>query len=345
MKTPKVKHSGFTLIELLVVIAIIAILIALLLPAVQQAREAARRTQCKNNLKQIGLALHNYHDVYRMFPMGAFSAVDDNNGCDDDGYGWSVMLLPFIDQGPLFQQLPMTATAANGFTTIDDPRGANWCVFKNYFDSNGTIIPGGDTRLSAFRCPSSILPPVIPASFQGYDYAGGSPNSDQPAVGYATTDYKGCVGINDRGFFAKARDLQEAGRSAGTRIRDVTDGTSNTIAVGESSYAGTDGENIPSWIGLTGRDERVLFKTELPSVINCGTSPTSPQNAIDDDCAMSFHPGGAQFTLGDGSVRFISENIDTGFIPDPALGGDDLTVSGTWEALGSIDDGNVIGEF
>ena len=154
MKVLNRRAHGFTLIELLVVIAIIAILIALLLPAVQQAREAARRTQCKNNLKQVGLALHNYHDVHKMFPMGAFSAIDDDNGCDDDGYGWGVMLLPYIDQAPLYQKLPMTATAANGFTSVDDPRGANWCVFKNYFESNGTIIPGGDTILPAFRCPS-----------------------------------------------------------------------------------------------------------------------------------------------------------------------------------------------
>ena len=338
MRRLKTKNAGFTLIELLVVIAIIAILVALLLPAVQQAREAARRTQCKNNLKQIGLALHNYHDVHRMFPMGAFSAVDDDNGCDDDGYGWSVMLLPFMDQGPLYQQLPMTATAANGFPSADDPRGANWCVFKNYFDNNGTIIPGGDTRLTAFRCPSSTLPDVVPATFQGYDYAGGSGSSDQPAVGYAVTDYKGSVGFGDQGFFVKGSDLAGAGRSAGTRIRDVTDGTSNTIAVGESSYAGVDGENMPSWIGITGRDERLLFKTDFPSVINCGTSPTTPQNAIDDDCAMSFHVGGAQFTLGDGSVRFISENIDTGFDNAGA-------VTGTWEALGTINDGTVVGEF
>ena len=99
------KRIGFTLIELLVVIAIIAILVALLLPAVQQAREAARRTQCKNNLKQIGLAMHNYESTYGRLPCAMYSDVDDSAGCDDDGFGFLYMLLPYIDQAPLFNQM------------------------------------------------------------------------------------------------------------------------------------------------------------------------------------------------------------------------------------------------
>ena len=130
------------------------------------------------------------------------------------------------------------------------------------------------------------------------------------------------------------------GRGGGTRIRDITDGTSNTIAVGESSYGGRNGSDLPTWIGITGRDERHLFKTQFPSIINCGTTGTRPEDAIDDDCALSFHEGGCQFLLADGSVRFISENIDTGFHPTMDDG-----VTGTWEALGEIDDGFVIGEF
>ena len=335
-------QRGFTLIELLVVIAIIAILIALLLPAVQQAREAARRTQCRNNLKQIGLALHNYHDVYGAFPGGAYSAVDDENGCDDDGYGWAVMLLPYIDQAPLYNALPMTASAAGGITSIEDPRAPNWCIFKNYKESgNGTtFIPGGDTILPAFRCPSSTLPATVPEIWQGFSFVGGSSSSDVPHVGYAVSDYKGCVGKEDQGFFVKARDSALSGRKMETRIRDVTDGTSNTICVGESAYGGTSGEDLPVWIGITGRDERTLFKTQFPSIINGGTNPNNMANAIDDDCAFSFHTGGAMFLFGDGSVHFISENVDTGF--NPAF---DDGVTGVYEALGERNDGFVIGEY
>lgn len=339
MTTRTRKLRGFTLIELLVVIAIIAILIALLLPAVQQAREAARRTQCKNNLKQLGLAMHNYHDVFKSFSSGAYSAVDDENGCDDDGYGWAVMLLPFMDQGALFEQLPMTATAADGFSSMEDPRGFNLCVTTNYRKSGNatSFIPGGDSRLTMFRCPSSTLPAVAPSSWKGYDYTG---NSDLQNVGYGTSDYKGCVGKEDNGLFVKARDAAGEGRSLNTKIRDITDGTSNTIAIGESSYAGVDGEDFPVWIGITGRDERHLFKVQFPSVINGGTTPSHPELAIDDDCAFSFHTGGAQFLFADGSVHFLSENIDTGF--NPAF---DDGVSGVYEALGEMNDGFVIGEF
>ena len=151
---------------------------------------------------------------------------------------------------------------------MEDPRGFNLCVTTNYRNSGNatTFIPGGETILSMFRCPSSTLPAVAPATFQGYDY--GDSNSDIQNVGYATSDYKACVGKEDFGLFVKARDAASSGRALHTKIRDVTDGTSNTIAIGESAYAGKDGDNFPVWIGITGRDERQLFKTQFPSVIN-----------------------------------------------------------------------------
>ena len=250
------RMKGFTLIELLVVIAIIAILVALLLPAVQQAREAARRTQCKNNLKQMGIAMHNYHDLFNQFPVGLMGAIDDTNGCNDDGYSWATMLLPALDQAPLFDRLPITADFPPSGGSKSDPRSPNWCIVRNYYAEFGTIIPGSETVLPVYRCPSSTLPPTIPPRFNGgntsYNYASSRPH----AVGMAVIDYKGCGGVGDRGTFAKLEDLANAGRaSGGTRMRDYLDGTSNTIAIGESAYPGRRGNELPTWISGINSDE------------------------------------------------------------------------------------------
>jgi prepilin-type N-terminal cleavage/methylation domain-containing protein/prepilin-type processing-associated H-X9-DG protein len=342
MRTRSFSRSrGFTLIELLVVIAIIAILIALLLPAVQQAREAARRTQCKNNLKQMGIAMHNYHDVYKQFPPGHMGAIDDTYGCNDDGYSWATMLLPYIEQQNLFQQLPMTAN----WTPTRDPRSANWCVVRGYYDTFGTIIPGSDTYIPTYRCPSSTLPRVIPPRFSvpgvgTYDYASNRPH----CVGMAVIDYKGSGGFGDRGSFAKMEDLANAGRNGGgTRMRDYLDGTSNTIAIGESAYAGRSGNELPSLIAGVNSDETALFKTQYPSTINCNASPANQSTLTDDDSPFSYHTGGAQFLYADGSVHFLSENIDYGYAGEAA---GNWAVDGVFEALGTIDDGMVIdGDF
>lgn len=346
-KTGVPRHRGFTLIELLVVIAIIAILISLLLPAVQQAREAARRTQCKNNLKQIGIAMHNYHDIHNMFPCGLSGSVDDNFGFDDDGYGWGVMLLPMIEQTNLYQALPMTPTWQGEHTGTTEssgigfvPGAANYGPLRTHFNLFGTIIPGSDTVLKAYRCPSSALPDRIPSVYsQGrvsYDYA-----TDRPhAVGLAVTDYKMSGGFGDRGFGAKPRDLYFAGRNFNTRIRDITDGTSNTIAIAESAYPGRSGNELPTWLSGVNSDENTLIKTQFPSTINAGTSPTDFAAATDDDSPFSWHVGGAQFLFADGSVRFLSENLDSGYITEPtAASFADWAVDGVFEALGTCDDG------
>ena len=335
------RKRGFTLIELLVVIAIIAILVSLLLPAVQQAREAARRTQCKNNLKQMGIALHNYHDVYKMFPCGLAGSPDDNFGFDDDGYAWGVMLLPMLDQASLYDKLPMTPNWQGAHTgTTESDMGfvkgaANYGPVITHYNLNGTLLPGAETVISAYRCPSSALPDRIPAIYtQGkvsYDYASSRPH----AVGMAVSDYKMSGGFGDRGFGAKPRDLYYAGRNYNSRIRDITDGTSNTIAIAESAYPGRSGNELPTWMGGVNSDENVLFKTQYPSTINAGTSPNDFAAATDDDSPFSWHPGGAQFLFADGSVRFISENIDSGYNTEPAT----WTVDGVFEAIGTVDDG------
>lgn len=342
----KQRKAAFTLIELLVVIAIIAVLIALLLPAVQQAREAARRTQCKNNLKQIGLALHNYEETHKILPAACFTAVPGAPGIygsstfDDDGFGWLCMILPFIDQAPLYNRI--------------NPQGSpgifeSAAITQSHYGTGVTFVPGGDTVIPGYRCPSSTLPSHIPATWQipgsGALGAGAVPNSKAYSVGYAVTDYKAAAHSHINDFDGLMKKSWEGG---GARFRDITDGMSNTVMAAESSYASagnvsgsaagpgarattapTSFQDMPAWIGSLGSDEVVRINGRLNSPINARTNPTRMYLANNDDNAFSFHTGGAQFLLADGSVRFISENIDMN----------------TYSALFSMNGGEVIGEY
>jgi prepilin-type N-terminal cleavage/methylation domain-containing protein len=295
MTYPAFRRSGFTLVELLVVIAIIGVLVALLLPAVQSAREAARRSQCANNLKQIGLAMHNYHDTNTKLPsaiMGGFTSATD-----DDGWSWATAILPFVEQQALFNQL--------------NPKG-ELLLLPNYFAANGgKIIPGGDTSLKVYKCPSSFLPKIAPASFA----IPGLPMLpvSQHVVGYATNDYKSAGGScnGDNGPIHK---LQE--RINLCRFAEITDGLSNTLMAGESSYifgnplaAPTRIQVWPLWIAGSNDDESARTNGRTNSPINCGCTWSTMSKAINDDCNFSQHPSGCQFVLCDGSVRFISQNI------------------------------------
>jgi len=317
-RRPPPRRAAFTLIELLVVIAIIAVLIALLLPAVQQAREAARRTQCKNNLKQLGLACHNYADVHGQFPQNYDCAWGPNAG-ENGPTSWLVASLPFIDQSPLFNRY-----------NFNDPGG-----------NNGTVSVNGSTNqqlrltvINAFLCPSNPQPAVRQNQNQGYGSGnGGGPNA-------AGTDYTGNLGHvwggwKDCGAVPNFAGIPAAGSNPGTpwmdgdsdndisysngvfnyrgasKLRDITDGTSNTVMVFEDMHwAGGNPFNYSytwdsAWMSPLG----ALGNMRNP--INDRQYHLSQGGQGEPRCHgwSSNHVGGAHAVLCDGTVKFISENI------------------------------------
>lgn len=311
------KRRGFTLIELLVVIAIIAILIALLLPAVQQAREAARRSQCKNNLKQMGLALHNYHETFGTYPPGIVSVAACNGGTAPTVvYGWGTYLLPQLDQAPIFEMLmkttPPVCNIMPAATTLFPP-------------TTGTAVL--QTPLPAFVCPSDT-------GAQTNVYYGN----------YSKSNYV----ISE----------QVGNNITSVRIRDITDGTSNTLMMGERSLkpgapTGQRQTGAIVWGRHSASDAGFKFRVAWP--INFGNPNTSATGiAGDNGCARhgisSEHTGGAQFLLGDGSVRFISENIAHNPVAQTptTCTGMNVNQAGpgfTYQNLFFINDGNVVSEF
>lgn len=317
-------RGAFTLVELLVVIAIIGILVALLLPAVQAAREAARRTGCSNNLKQLGLALLNHHDVRGEFPRGVYS--DPKGRYDQDGLGWATKALPFMEEQATYDLIKSAPYA--GYTGDPWKLGG---IFRVAFMAGKGPFPGGDAIISAFRCPSTDLANVIPdGSFNG------SPNPYQN-TGYSVSHYKASRGYCDRGMYCRtqeclrmngcpARDVDGDGTLdmidkkpfKRVRIADVTDGTSHTIAMGESAYV-DELEVYPTWLGSAwNNDESTLFKTEESLNCNLGGPRQFPLSQEErdrlpngaDDCAYSWHPGGVYMAFVDGSVHFLNEALD-----------------------------------
>ncbi|MDA1164559.1 MAG: DUF1559 domain-containing protein [Planctomycetota bacterium] len=308
------RRRGFTLIELLVVIAIIAILVALLLPAVQQAREAARRSQCKNNLKQIGLALHNYHDTHTVLPMGSLT-YDNNN---QEGWGWGAYILPFMDQVGLCENLNVAGRR----------------LLAVRLDTSGT--PGKRTllrtQISGYRCPSDAGDDLAPEDDdRACKWACLRRHDTTTSYKLAKSNYAACSGnvdpehnVDRRGCFY--------GRSK-IKFRDIIDGTSQTIFVGERStinggavWAGPDNNAI----GATGSRalSMVLGSTGGGATSTLVMNPAS--NIADvEDAFSSRHVGGAHFLIADGAVRFISEDIDLV----------------NYRKLGQRDDENQIGDF
>ena len=278
-------RRGFTLIELLVVIAIIAILIALLLPAVQQAREAARRTQCRNNLKQIGLALHNYHDTHRVLPPGGVSS--GNN------LSWHVMILPMLDQGPLYNTVDFET---NGYANFD------------------YVL--GNKRVTAFLCPSTSQEKASNNSdfFTTHYYGNMGPKGTNTTTGAAytctssTTSTDECISGTPMGGFSTHGPL---GRNSSTNFRDFSDGTSNTFAVGEISLLRTTGNSTAQHYRQWHRGVDWANATGVKNVLHRINEVTyNTGDNFNDVSFGSSHEGGAHFLMGDGAVRFFSENVN-----------------------------------
>jgi prepilin-type N-terminal cleavage/methylation domain-containing protein len=279
MRVPK--RAGFTLVELLVVIAIIGILVALLLPAIQAAREAARRTQCNNNLKQLGLALQNYHDTYKVFPPGGMSG--------GNRLSWHVLILPFIELQALHAQVNFEAFAGNGYDAAAS-------VIQT------EVVPG-------YMCPSAPRTKWFENGsstvYTTHYYGVMGPKGTNAATGGTYTWDNSVAG---HGGFATQGVLL---RRDSVGMRDVLDGTSNTFLVGEISWvknaAGADNPSYRKWIRGCDGSAAAGCKNILDGV---KMTPYNGSNNFNDVSFGSEHPGGCLFVRCDGAVKFVSQNVD-----------------------------------
>jgi prepilin-type N-terminal cleavage/methylation domain-containing protein/prepilin-type processing-associated H-X9-DG protein len=301
------RRRAFTLVELLVVIAVVGLLLALLLPAVQAARETARRSQCTNNLKQIGLALQNYHDSLRTFPPGYCAAMPYVDGATDTapGWGWAALILSQIEQEAVKGEV-------NYSVPLEHP-------------ANARAI---QTNLAVYLCPSDSLPPEpFPiADATGNGLALAAPSSYAACVGSDASDVCDPLGL---GVFY---------RNSGTKIGDIRDGTSTTILVGEKAWANAQG----TWTGavrggvcVRGRynpcpTSGAAWKAAPALVLahsHLNNTTTDLDGGLDD--FSSSHVAGSNFVFADGSVRFIRS------VPDDGPNGGYMSESIVFQALGT----------
>jgi prepilin-type N-terminal cleavage/methylation domain-containing protein len=338
----RVRRFAFTLIELLVVIAIIAVLVALLLPAVQQAREAARRSSCKNNLKQLGLALHNYHDTYNTFPpVCVASGV----------YGWEaftgggpkviqnqantsglLFLMPYLDQGPVYNQWNFN-------------NAASWSYVYGLYNA-GSVLGNPDLNAPLSKTPMPIL--KCPSD-NGNDYYTGADHyygiSANNAGGYRT-NYAMCTWYGHYYYahywiYMDGNNKRAFGDDKLTNIRDWIDGTSNIVMMAEQTREKYNGQ-LGGWsyvchvnlgidfVGPYAKPGQWWPWTKINMWDYYGTAGTYLYGRLGQwSSPGSMHPGGCQVVMGDGAVRFISENI----------------AGQTQAALGYVADGSNPGAF
>jgi prepilin-type N-terminal cleavage/methylation domain-containing protein/prepilin-type processing-associated H-X9-DG protein len=349
----KRQFRGFTLIELLVVIAIIAVLIALLLPAVQQAREAARRTQCKNNLKQLGLACHNYHDSANQFPQNTDGRAIQawSGGASWQGgpgsFGWMIMALPYIDQAPLYNSFNFSDNLSS-----NAPNG-----IPGWGSTFNSLL--AQKSMAAFQCPSNPQTPLV-----GVDVGaagGGAPSSPGNTAG--RTDYVGSMGfvygdwrncsavptpqngggteivgqaiwtsMYDNAYLCRENGVFSLLGSA--KMRDITDGTSNTILIMEDNHF-QQGPRRPAvatgdaaWASPMAITSASILVNQNFS-FNADGSMVSGMDSHKCHGISSVHVGGAHILMCDGAVRFISANIS----------------SVTLQALATRSNSDIVGEF
>ncbi|MEW4562419.1 DUF1559 domain-containing protein [Bremerella sp. JC770] len=318
------QSKGFTLVELLVVIAIIGVLIALLLPAVQQAREAARRMSCTNKMKQIGLAIHNYHDTFLRFPAGGI--VDEkvtkgygdnwcNSGDATQRTPWTVMILPFLEDRALYEQFDMTRRFSASFTSQVDSANPNYSL---WYLANPN-----------YQCPSD---PAAGSEVNNLNYFG--------VQGGGSASEVNCSGGNSNVFFVNGIIYA----NSDTRMRDVTDGTTKTFLVGETKYhlteAGTTSTFYLSWAssirlgsGSTMPHPVTMAGAYEPINSRTATGGVQPQSGSDSRTGYSrlfgsFHPGGCNMLMADASVHFLAETIDLDIYRQMGIRNDGQPVGG-----------------
>jgi prepilin-type N-terminal cleavage/methylation domain-containing protein/prepilin-type processing-associated H-X9-DG protein len=311
-------RRAFTLVELLVVIAIIGILIALLLPAVQAAREAARRAQCTNNLKQLGLAVHNYADTYKAFPAGSYACCWGT---------WLVSLLPYVEQTALYDMYEGSGAVESG---TPEPRYGH-----------APNLPVTRTQIAAYTCPSDSVT-ASPSTYSGitfHNYVGNFGNTTLARTSPFGTDSAG-----NPNLFAGApfvRITSTTSQPQVVRFQDVFDGMSNSLLFSETVQGrGGDLRGFAWWNGGCHFETSITPNSAEPDVTESASycKPAEPMNppctgpTTDNPtriAARSRHPGGVNATLCDGSVRFVSETVHRD----------------TWLWLGSIQGKETIGDF